>query len=167
MRQRAVQPRRTAESFAYLVVIHLHTARLNTADRSIALVDSAMRRRSYFVEMAPSVPPVNAVLRKWLKNAELEQWPADLLDELNRRIGDPDSAIGPSYLMAAGPQQVGRAPLRCSLAGCVGCQGVAASIASCLVRVRFDPSGAVLAVEFARYCRVNVGDLANGEHVVT
>jgi 5-methylcytosine-specific restriction protein B len=74
---------------------------MNTADRSIALVDAAMRRRFYFVEMAPTTHPVDKVLTRWLRDRGLPDEPAQLLAELNRRISDPDASIGPSYLMAS------------------------------------------------------------------
>ncbi len=72
---------------------------MNTADRSIALVDAAMRRRFAFVALHPSEPPTNGVLRRWLAASDLDVGIADLLDELNRRIDDPDFKIGPSYFM--------------------------------------------------------------------
>ncbi|PRW65368.1 DUF4357 domain-containing protein [Actinopolyspora mortivallis] len=72
---------------------------MNTADRSIALVDAAMRRRFSFVELSPSTEPTRGLLRRWLAEHERESEPADLLDELNRRIPDPEFRIGPSYLM--------------------------------------------------------------------
>jgi 5-methylcytosine-specific restriction protein B len=73
---------------------------MNTADRSIALVDSAMRRRFYFVRFLPSEEPIRGLLRRWLERRGLDETPADLLEELNRRIDDPEAAIGPSYFMA-------------------------------------------------------------------
>lgn len=72
---------------------------MNTADRSIVLVDAAMRRRFAFLEMHPKDPPVNGVLRSWLAAAELPGEAADLLDALNARTGNRDFAIGPSYFM--------------------------------------------------------------------
>ncbi|GAA2983393.1 5-methylcytosine-specific restriction protein B [Microbacterium terrae] len=72
---------------------------MNTADRSIALVDAAMRRRFYFVEMSPAVAPVSEMLSRWLSARGMSDEPARLLAELNSRLGDPDAAIGPSYLM--------------------------------------------------------------------
>lgn len=72
---------------------------MNTADRSIALVDAAMRRRFYFVEMSPAVAPVSEMLSRWLAARGMSDEPARLLAELNARLGDPDAAIGPSYLM--------------------------------------------------------------------
>jgi len=74
---------------------------MNTADRSIALVDAAMRRRFAFVSLHPSEPPTDGVLRKWLAASGLDVGVADLLDELNRRIDDADFKIGPSYFMRA------------------------------------------------------------------
>ncbi|MGH4018735.1 MAG: AAA family ATPase [Pseudonocardiaceae bacterium] len=78
---------------------------MNTTDRSIALVDAAMRRRFAFVELHPSEPPTMGILASWLqelaKNEDIAHnldAPA-LLDALNQRIEDRDMAIGPSYLM--------------------------------------------------------------------
>ena len=72
---------------------------MNTADRSIAKIDSAMRRRFGFVELHPRIPPVQGLLARWLDRKGLPAWPAAVLDELNARIEDADAAIGPSYLM--------------------------------------------------------------------
>jgi 5-methylcytosine-specific restriction protein B len=72
---------------------------MNTADRSIARIDTAMRRRFVFVELDPRIPPVYGLLSRWLDKRHLPQEAALLLDELNRRIADSDAAIGPSYLM--------------------------------------------------------------------
>jgi 5-methylcytosine-specific restriction enzyme B len=72
---------------------------MNTADRSIARIDTAMRRRFAFVELDPRIPPVQGLLSRWLDERDLPQDAALLLDELNRRIEDSDAAIGPSYLM--------------------------------------------------------------------
>jgi 5-methylcytosine-specific restriction protein B len=72
---------------------------MNTADRSIALVDAAMRRRFSFVALHPSQEPANGVLRSWLTATNRPTDVADLLDELNARIEDDDFKIGPSYFM--------------------------------------------------------------------
>ncbi|MDX3524535.1 McrB family protein [Streptomyces scabiei] len=75
---------------------------MNTADRSIALVDAAMRRRFAFRRLSPERPPVHGLLDRWLRRHGMPEFPARLLDELNRRLGDADRAIGPSYLMKPG-----------------------------------------------------------------
>ena len=72
---------------------------MNTADRSIALVDAALRRRFYFIELSPRHEPVNLVLRGWLLHHGLDEEPALLLDALNEKIARDEIAIGPSYLM--------------------------------------------------------------------
>ncbi|WP_344902258.1 McrB family protein [Actinomadura meridiana] len=75
---------------------------MNTADRSIALVDAAMRRRFAFVELSPRAEPTKGMLRRWLAAKSRDPEPADLLDALNRRIADADFQVGPSYLMKPG-----------------------------------------------------------------
>ncbi|KQX43899.1 AAA family ATPase [Streptomyces sp. Root63] len=75
---------------------------MNTADRSIALVDAAMRRRFAFVELSPRTEPTSGLLRRWLAHAGRDSEPAELLDALNSRIDEPDFRIGPSYLMRKG-----------------------------------------------------------------
>ncbi|MEU5983368.1 AAA family ATPase [Streptomyces sp. NPDC047434] len=75
---------------------------MNTADRSIALVDAAMRRRFAFRRLSPEKQPVKGLLSRWLHARGLPDTAARLLDELNSRLGEPDRAIGPSYLMKPG-----------------------------------------------------------------
>ncbi len=75
-------------------------ATMNTADRSIALVDAALRRRFHFVPFFPDEPPVEGLLRRWLgaKKPHL-LWVADVLDRANERLRDRHMAIGPSHFM--------------------------------------------------------------------
>ncbi|MEV4524881.1 DUF4357 domain-containing protein [Streptosporangium sp. NPDC049304] len=80
---------------------------MNTADRSIALVDAAMRRRFAFVELSPRIEPTSGLLRRWLEREKRDTEPADLLDALNSRIVDPDFRVGPSYLMKKGVYREG------------------------------------------------------------
>ena len=80
---------------------------MNTADRSIALVDAAMRRRFAFVELSPRTEPTRGLLRRWLAAQGRDAEPADLLDALNSRIEEADFRIGPSYLMKPGTYREG------------------------------------------------------------
>ena len=76
---------------------------MNTADRSIALVDLALRRRFYFVEFHPNEFGVEGLLRRWLqKNAPDMEWVADVVDKANEELDDRHAAIGPSYFMKDG-----------------------------------------------------------------
>jgi 5-methylcytosine-specific restriction protein B len=72
---------------------------MNTVDRSISLVDAAIRRRFPFVELHPSDEPARSVLRSYLTANHQSDRRARLLDELNARIEERDLQIGPSYLM--------------------------------------------------------------------
>jgi hypothetical protein len=72
---------------------------MNTADRSIALVDSALRRRFFFEELSPTKPPVDTVLEQWLAANDHDPDAAVLLRALNAAIDDEDFSIGPSYFI--------------------------------------------------------------------
>lgn len=73
---------------------------MNTADRSIALVDAAMRRRFAFLSLHPEEEHVAGMLREWLEENHSEHlYVADLLAVLNSELGSHDYAIGPSYFM--------------------------------------------------------------------
>lgn len=75
---------------------------MNTADRSIALVDAAMRRRFAFKALHPSTEPTRSLLSAWLVSKDLPQTTAAVLDQLNGLIKDEDFKIGPSYFMRDG-----------------------------------------------------------------
>lgn len=74
---------------------------MNTADRSIALLDAAMRRRFAFVELHPDAPPTRDVLGRWLRRHDLDDRTERIHIALNARIGADrrDAQIGPSYFM--------------------------------------------------------------------
>lgn len=74
---------------------------MNTLDRSISMVDAAIRRRFPFVELHPAVEPVSGVLPEYLATQGLDDRRARLLDALNAGIDERDLQIGPSYLMKA------------------------------------------------------------------
>ena len=77
---------------------------MNTTDRSIALVDAALRRRFYFFGFYPDEPPIQGLLRRWLKDNNPDAlWVADLMDAANRKLGDRHLGIGPSHFMKNDP----------------------------------------------------------------
>ncbi|WP_083733551.1 McrB family protein [Actinomadura sp. CNU-125] len=83
-------------------------ATMNTADRSIALVDAAMRRRFAFFELHPDTDPVSGLLARWQKATGRDRDDREaLLTALNGEIEDRDHRIGPSYLMTPGADRPG------------------------------------------------------------
>ena len=73
---------------------------MNTADRSIALVDAALRRRFHFYPFFPDRPPIEGLLRRWLeRNGPDFLWVADVLDRANQLLDNRHLAIGPSHFM--------------------------------------------------------------------
>lgn len=72
---------------------------MNTADRSIALVDQALRRRFSFIRLRPEMEVLRIFLGK-------EGYPAEplvaVVQDINRQIGDLDHELGISFFMAAG-----------------------------------------------------------------
>ncbi|HJV98846.1 MAG TPA: AAA family ATPase [Arthrobacter sp.] len=79
---------------------------MNTADRSIAMMDAAIRRRFAFIELHPQTEPVKGSLLRFLQARQLDVTPALLLDALNAAIDewDRDLMIGPSYFMKPAAQ---------------------------------------------------------------
>lgn len=77
---------------------------MNTSDRSIALLDSAMRRRFSFFELHPDAEPLRGVLHRWARDHPQPIAVAALFDALNERIRDREDRIGPSHLLV--PRQL-------------------------------------------------------------
>jgi len=73
---------------------------MNTADRSIALVDAALRRRFHFHPFFPDQPPIEGILSRWFAKHQPElAGVADLVDRANELLDDRNMAIGPSHFM--------------------------------------------------------------------
>jgi 5-methylcytosine-specific restriction protein B len=76
---------------------------MNTADRSIALLDAALRRRFAFIPFFPDRPPIAGLLRRWLQRNQPEMsWVADVVDAANEQLADRNGAIGPSFFLVSG-----------------------------------------------------------------
>lgn len=74
---------------------------MNTSDRSIAMVDAAIRRRFAFIELHPQDGMISGLLERFLIANGKPTLRADLLNALNGEIEETnrDLMIGPSYFM--------------------------------------------------------------------
>ena len=69
---------------------------MNTADRSIAMIDQAMRRRFSFIRLATDY----RILARHLEKCDLANLPLiNLVKDLNRAIADEDYELGISFFM--------------------------------------------------------------------
>lgn len=78
-------------------------ATMNTADRSIASLDAALRRRFHFVPIFPDEGPMEGLLGRYLDRHHGDRSWADLVAmvnaELRERLGNGDLLIGPSHFL--------------------------------------------------------------------
>ncbi|MFM6203897.1 MAG: ATPase, partial [Planktothrix sp.] len=73
---------------------------MNTADRSIALVDHALRRRFAFIKIAPNYN----ILKRYHENKEINfsiDQLIEVLQDINKMINDPNYEIGISFFMVS------------------------------------------------------------------
>ena len=78
---------------------------MNTADRSIALVDAALRRRFHFVPFFPDRGPTEGLLGRWLEREGQPAWVGELVDMVNRELTKKlggDLQLGASHFMRKG-----------------------------------------------------------------
>ncbi len=83
--------------FALPANVHI-IGTMNTADRSIAILDQALLRRFRFIRLDPNYDILGAHLQK---QGLGESGLIALIQNLNRAIGDADCAVGISFLLVA------------------------------------------------------------------
>jgi 5-methylcytosine-specific restriction protein B len=75
---------------------------MNTADRSIGVIDAALRRRFHFRGLFPNRLPIAATLDKWIATHSPDlAWLPDVVKRLNERLvaTDHQLQVGHSYFM--------------------------------------------------------------------
>ncbi len=84
-------------------------ATMNTADRSIALIDYAIRRRFDFVDVPSSRDSLEQFLDKAESESGFTQHVLSIYDAVNELLlGDPDHQVGHTYFMSTTKSEIAR-----------------------------------------------------------